>query len=301
MKNDKNMDVVDWRDTPRDIVSRTRAPRQLWSPTVIGVLGTILLHSLVVPSALLGSKGRQTHPPELREAGARPKSNVDAEEGLVLITMPTISNSTRENVQVISSLPTLNKLTAVVPVNPDPPAFLNIEILTLGEEQAAQSTTDAGNGAEQARLFGIYTGQIQARIERIWRRPRSPVNENASPVAPATDESFQCQAQIVQDAKGNVQEILLLRCNGSVAWQRSLVIAIQQASPLPAPPSARVFSRSITLSFLGLAYLPGSPDDDYEIARGRVAQTNEGSVRSAVSANTKQISPTPGDAIGPRN
>ena len=94
MKNDKNMDVVDWRDTPRDIVSRTRVPRQLWSPTVIGVLGTILLHSLVVPSALLGSKGRQTHPPELREASARLKSSVDAEEGLVLITLPTIANST---------------------------------------------------------------------------------------------------------------------------------------------------------------------------------------------------------------
>jgi hypothetical protein len=301
MKNDKNMDVVDWRDTPRDIVSRTRAPRQLWSPTVIGVLGTILLHSLVVPSALLGSKGRQTHPPELREASARLKSSVDAEEGLVLITLPTIANSTREDVQVISSLPTLSKLTAVVPVNPDPPALLNIEILTLGEEQASQSTADAGDGAEQARLFGIYTGQIQARIERIWRRPRSPVNENASPVAPATDESFQCQAQIVQDAKGSVLEILLLRCSGSLAWQRSLVTAIQQASPLPAPPSASVFSHSITLNFLALAYVPGSPDDDYEIAPVEVAQMIEGSHRSSVSADPKQSRPVPGDSLGSHN
>jgi hypothetical protein len=219
----------------------------------------------------------------------------------VLITLPTISSSEQEITQSISALPALSKLKPVPPVNPDPPAFLNIEVLTLGEEQASQSTVNGGDGAEQARLFGIYTVQIQARIERIWRRPRTPVYENDSREAATTDESFQCQAQIVQDARGNVQEILLLRCNGSPAWQQSLVIAIQQASPLPAPPSGRVFSRSITLNFLGLAYVPGSPDDDYDIAPTKVAQTNEGSLSSAVSLNPKQISPLPGDSLGSRN
>jgi hypothetical protein len=53
------------------------------------------------------------------------------------------------------------------PVKIDPPAFLNIETLALSEEQASKAATDTSDGAEQSRLFGIYTGQIQARIDRV--------------------------------------------------------------------------------------------------------------------------------------
>jgi hypothetical protein len=289
MNNDKNMDVVDWLDSHRPIVSRIRPARQPRSPTVFGVLGTLLLHSLIVPSAFLGSQARRTHPPEIQEPSALVKSNADATESLVLITLPTISDSNQESIQDISSLPALRKLTLVSQINPDPPAFLNVEVLTLGEEQASRSTVNSGDGIEQARLFGIYTGQIQARIERIWRRPRTPVNEIAGSEVPATrDEVFQCRTQIVQDASGIVQEVLLLRCNGSLVWQRSLVIAIQQASPLPAPPSVNVFSHSISLDFLGLSYVAGSPDDDYEIASATVVKTNEAPLHSTTSASPVQ-------------
>jgi hypothetical protein len=283
------LDIANWRDPPRPIVAKARAsiaraPRQLWSPTVIGLVGTLLLHSLLVPSALLGSRAHKSHPLELQEPGVFANSNADAAESLVLVTLQTIPNSTQQTIQDIPSLPALSRLKPALRVNPDPPAFLNMEVLTLGENQAAQAVGNAGDGTEQARLFGIYTGQIQARINRIWRRPRTPVNEDSSPEGLTTDQSFQCQAQIVQDVRGNVQEILLLRCNGSLPWQRSLVIAIQQASPLPAPPSTTVFSHSITLDFLGLSYAPGSSNDDYEIERAEVARTNEAPPRSPVSA-----------------
>jgi hypothetical protein len=273
----RKLDIADWRDSPRPIVSKTRAPRQFWSPTVIGVLGTLLLHSLIVPTALIGSRARKAHPPEIQEPGAVFKSNADAADSLVLITLPTINNSSQEITQSVSSLPSLSKLKPVSTVNPDPPAFLNTEVLTLGEDQVSQSTVNVGDGTERARLFGIYTGQIQARIERIWRRPRTPVNEgNGREESATADESFQCQPQIIQDARGNVQEILLPRCNGSFAWQRSLVTAIQQASPLPAPPSPSVFSRSVTLSFVGLPHGPGSRDEDYEIEHryGQASDSN---------------------------
>jgi hypothetical protein len=278
------MDVVDWRDSPRPSISRTRTPHQLWSPTVIGALGTLLLHSLIVPSALLGSRARGIHPPEIQIRGALAESNAEATESLVLITLPTISNASQATIRDILSLPALGKFTPVSQINPDPPAFLNVEVLTLGEEQASQSKVNSGDGIEQARLFGIYSGQIQARIERIWRRPRTPVNEGDGSDPPTTaDESFQCQAQVVQDETGNLQEILLPRCNGSRAWQNSLVLAIQQASPLPAPPSASVFTRSVTLSFVGLPYGLGSQDEDYEIEPRRVAQAPDS------SANTIEI------------
>ena len=71
--------------------------------------------------------------------------------------------------------------------------------------------------------------------------------------------------QIVQDENGNVQEILLPNCNGSIAWQRSLVSAIRQASPLPAPPNINVFSRTVSLNFVGYGYAAGASEDDYEI------------------------------------
>ena len=83
---------------------------------------------------------------------------------------------------------------------------------------------------------------------------------------PTSVEYFHCQVQIVQDSSGNVQEILLPNCNGSVAWQHSLVLAIRQASPLPAPPSPTVFSPAIALEFVGYAYIAGGPDDEYETA-----------------------------------
>jgi hypothetical protein len=302
MDNEKNMEVVCRRETPRPILPQTRVSHRFLSPTKIGVIGTLLVHALILPTAYFGIYGTKVPSRKIQEHGAFVNSNADAAEDLVLIALPTISQMTQRSSQAISSIPTLSKLIPVLSINPDPPAFLNLEVLTLGEDQTTKAAVEGGDGSEQARLFGIYTGQIQARIERIWRRPRTPVSEDNGEEAPINpDESFQCEAQIVQDVKGNVQEILMLRCNGSFAWQRSLVVAIQQSSPLPAPPSTKVFSRSITLDFLGLAYMPGSPDDDYEIASATMAQTNEESLRSAISPNPKQISSLPGDSLGSRN
>jgi hypothetical protein len=169
---------------------------------------------------------------------------------------------------LISSLRDLSKMKVKSPIDIDIPALLGLESLALSEDQAPSAMADGANGDAKARLLGIYTGQIQARIARVWRRPRSPVNEDY-PSQNINDivESFQCEAQIVQDPRGNVQEILLPRCNGSPAWRNSLVLAIQHASPLPAPPSEKVFSTSITLNFVGLSYFAGAPDDDYEPTR----------------------------------
>jgi hypothetical protein len=86
------------------------------------------------------------------------------------------------------------------------------------------------------------------------------------------DELFHCQVRIQQDARGNVKETELVNCNGTVVWQRSLINAIQQASPLPAPPSPTVFTNAITLSFEAHAYHPGSSEDEYEIEMNRTAQ-----------------------------
>jgi hypothetical protein len=276
MDSPQRMDVVDWQDSLPPVIPKARAPRRFQSPTLIGFLGTLLLHTIVIQSLPFGNGGPKAKPPEAQEStDARSKYKGDSAESLVLVALPTPANSSQPAIQyVLSSLPDLSKMKIKSPVNVDPPALANLETLALNENQASDSGAQGSDGAEQARLFGIYTGQIQARIDRVWRRPRTPVNEdNASQNANDVGESFQCEAQIVQDDRGNVQEILLPRCNGTAAWQRSLVIAIQQPSPLPAPPSAKVFTQSISLQFVGLQYVSGSPDDQYEFEGRKVARS----------------------------
>jgi hypothetical protein len=263
MDSQHKMDVDDWQDAPRAIIPKRAAPRHSLSPTLIGILGTLVLHALVIQS-LPFRRGLKDKPPEARDPAASfARRQTTPDDGLVLINLPTAPNSQQTTLQAaILSPPDLTKVRIRTPINFDPPALL--ETLALSEDVSSKPANGSGDGAEQARLFGIYTGQIQARIDRVWRRPRTPVND-AGEEKSATIDSFQCEAQIVQDAKGNVQEILLPRCNGSAAWQRSLVAAIQQASPLPAPPSTKVFSKSISLSFVGLAYALGSSEDGYEL------------------------------------
>ena len=276
MDSRQKMDVVDWQDAPRSDLVRKRPTRRYLPPTSIGILGTLLLHALFIQSVPFGSRPKVTHPESQEPANLTAKFEADTAESLVLIMLPTTANFQQPAIRnLITSLPDLSRMRFKSPVKVDPPAFLDIEALALSEnDQASNSTQEGIESAEQSRLFGIYTGQIQARIDRVWRRPRTPVNEvTAATTAADAWDSFQCEIQIVQDDRGHVQEILLLRCNGSAAWQRSLVSAIRQASPLPAPPSASVFSQSIVLNFLGLRYISGASEDDYEPERRIVMGT----------------------------
>jgi TonB-like protein len=265
MDGSQKMDVGDWQDSPRPNVPKIRAPRRFLPPALIGVLGTLLLHAMLIQSVSFASRASKPRPETQESALSESTRGADA---LVLISLPTLANTSNASSEsVTSSLHDLTKLKIKPRISTDPPEFLNIETLALSEEQASNAIANDADGRELARLFGIYTGQIQARIDRVWRRPRTPVTEDrGSPSASDAGDSFQCEVQIVQDARGNVQEILLPRCNGSAAWKRSLVLAVQQASPLPAPPSIKVFTQSITLEFVGLQYIQGAPNEEYEIA-----------------------------------
>jgi hypothetical protein len=260
------MDVGDWQDSPLPLVPETRrAQRHFLSPTLIGILGTLLLHALFIQS-VPWSSGPKVKPPETPESvDSLSKSKAESAESLVLISLRTVAVSNQGAQNLVSSLPDLRKMKIKSPVDVDPPTMLNIEALALSEDPVSKPTSGSGDGAEQIRLFGIYTGQIQARIDRVWRRPRTPVNDSDSQSRADAGDSFQCEAQIVQDVRGNVQEIMLPRCNGSPAWQHSLIAAIRHASPLAAPPSTDTFSHSITLSFVGLSYVRGASEDGYEL------------------------------------
>src|SRR5665213_1931211 len=212
MDNPKKMDVVDWEDPPAPIAPKTRPHRQFLPPTLIGILGTALLHDAFIQSVSFGRRISKPKAPESQESAL--SKSTTGEESLVLISLPTIAN-TGSAVNTISSFLNLSKMKIQPHISADPPEWLNLETLALSEDATYNPTAGGSEGAEQARLFGIYTGQIQARIDRVWRRPRTPVTENVTVKNPAdADESFQCEAQIIQDIRGNVQEIMLPRCNG---------------------------------------------------------------------------------------
>lgn len=103
-------------------------------------------------------------------------------------------------------------------------------------------------------LFGRYVGQVNARIQRAWLRPRDAIGA----------DRFSCRVLIQQDDKRHVIRTTLQACNGDVRWQLSLVRAIQRASPLPAPPDPRVFADALTLTFNAMPYELAANKDDYE-------------------------------------
>jgi hypothetical protein len=131
----------------------------------------------------------------------------------------------------------------------------------LFELNSSESETPSAAGLDHASylaMYGRYTAQASARVERAWIRPRNPV----------VGEQFQCTVRIDQGPGGEVQSTELMNCNGDSRWQESLVFAIERSSPLPAPPDPAVFTSQLVLTFSAAPYIDGiSREEAYEPAR----------------------------------
>ena len=142
--------------------------------------------------------------------------------------------------------------------SPPPPTMKTISLIdtqprlpTLHAEALnAQPSGQSGLAA----MSGRYLGQIRARIERAWLRPRTAIG----------DPIFQCQVQVDQDSGGRVLAVTLVECNGGTSWQLSVVHAIEAASPLPAPPNPAVFAHHVLLTLRAIPYSPGASVQLYE-------------------------------------
>ncbi len=137
-----------------------------------------------------------------------------------------------------------------------PPTLAAIAVTDAAAKlPSSLSESDKADGsASLGTMYGRYLGQIHARIDRAWRRPRTAIG------APL----FQCQVQLDQDSLGRVEQVTLLECNGDAPWQLSLVHAIEAASPLPAPPTPAVFAHHVLISFRAAAYSSGAAAELYE-------------------------------------
>jgi len=253
------------------------------------LIGTLLLHALVLHSTILGTRAPKVRPPETQGPGATLiKSAAEPAEALILVELPSVdmkAQALSEDLASAGAAPT-NVLVTLISLDPLP--HFDIPTDSMDENADTVAKVDSGDPAGRALLFGRYSGQLQARIERAWQRPRTPVNAAVEGLPnpnsqsmdgnSAAEQDFRCQVRILQDAHGAVQEVQMLNCNGSVTWQQSLVAAILTSSPLPAPPDPAVFTRSLTMTFEGQAYTPGASTDGYDSDR-TVAASLVGSSR----------------------
>lgn len=255
-------------------------------PRIVGIIGTVLVHVMVMQSFILGTSTKKYRVPPHQGPGSSALSK-GVESALTLVVVQSFAPIVLEEtlMEEMASHGVAPATLAMGIISPDVAPSVDIKPEDIDHENNdAASAITGGDPAGRARLFGIYSGQIQARIERAWRRPRTPVNGSRDLGLSAGYEIFHCQARILQDAGGNVTEILLPKCNGSAAWQSSLVMAIQQSSPLPAPPNPTVFSNAMTLTFSGYEYTPTRAPDDYEIP-ARVLQVQRVIPNSTLGRN----------------
>jgi hypothetical protein len=225
----------------------------------LGFFATLALHAPLVQ--LLSRHDIHLRAPSLEALGPGANAGAgDAANAVTLILIPVMSTQPQV-LEESTELPSVGvdpPSLALIVLSDNPLPAFEFEDDPVDPTLSPVAADPLESAAARALLFGRYTGQIDARIERAWRKPRGPVYDPADLPAQAyvisnkpadATNLFRCQVRLTQDQTGNVKEIELQRCNGSNAWQQSLVQAILTASPLPAPPHPAVFSNVLTLSF----------------------------------------------------
>jgi hypothetical protein len=225
-------------------------------PQVVSVLGVSLsffLHALLLSPIWLnfGQRSRQPHSLMNSNTKAIDNGQPSAMELIYIENSDTEGASMLErNINLLAQAPQATQID--FPGSPMP----DIDLPDTDDEPSDRYTTNDPHSEDPGRslMAGRYVGQITARIERAWIRPRTPVSGSA----------FVCRVRIVQDPHGAVQEIELIRCNGDTRWQASLVQAIQSASPLPAPPDPDVYRSRFVLQLSSQAFVPGGSSEGFE-------------------------------------
>ncbi|MBS0421998.1 MAG: TonB C-terminal domain-containing protein [Proteobacteria bacterium] len=235
---------------------RHRVPMPAPSRTAISVGGlaaSLLLHGLLFTPLMWGGH----HPPRRMpdEVGAAASHQADKAAESMLIVFEEDASAIHDTASEDESDPRF--ILPQPPILPIARAQLPTPQLSALDEPDDTPAAEAdGDQSGRSMMFGRYMGQISARVERAWQRPRSIPPQG----------SFACRVQITQDRRGYVQEVTLERCTEDPRWQVSLVRAIEGSSPFPAPPDPAVFSNLITLEFDSDAYVAGSGGQGFEPA-----------------------------------
>ena len=107
------------------------------------------------------------------------------------------------------------------------------------EEEERQAEIDAEArrlAAENSPEMAAYQFAIAQDIQRAWNMPAS-----------ATEDT-ECVVRVRQTGTGDVISANIVRCNGDEALKRSVLAAVQNASPLPRPPNPDLFRADLRIT-----------------------------------------------------
>jgi hypothetical protein len=258
MPSNATVNAVGWGVDPRPSVRRGRRPRGFSRPLAVGA--TVLVHLLLATPLVLGTAAHKKRTPD-GDGTVASASRGETYERMVLLDLSAVSTSESETPLIpidSEGIDAREFELQLVSSDPKPPAELKPE-----DFEEAETANDAtGDPTGNAALFGRYMGQVTARIERAWMRPRSAIEGGR----------FECRVRITQDIHGNVKSIEYQSCSNDESWRASLNSAILRASPLSAPPEPKLFTPTLNLSFEGEQYVAKqTPEYLYEPAPSRVA------------------------------
>lgn len=221
----------------------------------LGAAGSLALHLLLVAPAFWASAASVQHP---QDEGGGSINRPTPDDVAILVTFlddpPMMAGSAPHATPSIMPSPRTLLLPVSMADIPLPPV---VDLSNNVIDENASPVAAAGETAPgRALMFGRYVGQITARIERAWIRPRTPL--------PSPAERFECRARIEQDKGGAVRLVELEQCTVATRWQLSLMQAIQSASPIPAPPDPSVFSRTLRIQFTAEPFSPNASTEGFE-------------------------------------
>ncbi len=236
----------DSRQSPRSVIP------------LLGALTSLLLHALLLAPVLLGGTAQKPKSSDSQYLGSAEEATDASSMELVFVeAADSTATRSREADAPAPSMPALSTPTlSAVRAYVVPEAVISPAVDDSDDRSdTASATREASAGdPSKALMFGRYVGQIDARIQRAWLKPRAQIASGL----------FACRVRIVQEHDGRVREIEIEGCNDDLAWQGSLVQAIQSASPLPAPPDPTVFSRVLTLDFTAQPFEAGADPEGFQ-------------------------------------
>jgi hypothetical protein len=257
-----------------DLIAASRRGR--WITSTLSIVLSVLLHFALIGTIIWGgARAKHVGPAPVRQGVGAIASGSSQEPvmTLILISDPRSTHAQDASDEQMASRGLLRREATIEIASPDAmPAIKLPEPRDVVDDTA---DNEADSSATRATLYARYIGQIRARIDRAWRRPRTAIGA----------DSFGCAVLIEQDHSGNVLQTTLQRCNGTLRWQLSLVQAIQSASPLPAPPDPNVFANAVSLEFNSGPYIQGLPADGFETAASALAA-------ASASNQILQLNPT---------
>ena len=203
------------------------------APPTLAIEATVIMAG--VPKRIVAAAQRAPQTPLVRENTPKARE------------MPPKTLPKTPRVIAPATPPTIKHLAALPP--PKPPAAAPSQLSAeSARDTAIQRARDnelrrllaAEERTENLRSSGVeaqWKAAVIARIQQEWRLP------------PTARAGVRCTVMVTQVPGGTVVDAQIAHCNGDTSVRESVLAAAYRASPLPTPPDAALFQRSIEVEF----------------------------------------------------